>query len=448
MHQESEMNQSGRKFAGIPIPSDLKWSHFLSLYLATWLISCLMAVPAVLQPAFLKEVINIPKEQAGSINSGLQNMSQIATLLFIGLIGVLSDKVGRKILTVLGFLVCGIFFILFGYAKDISLALGITSIGGQIVVTYIIRFIIGIGIILSFPQTITMVADYVSPRDRGKGMALHGLMMSVGSIMVFGVMVQVARKTGLMSLFYMSGAVGFLGVISSRWGLVDRMPKEKAKRLGIKEIYRVVSKSVALRVSYVATLIARADIVVLSVFLIVWMVYVAEKFGMDPVKATARGGITLLVMSLACLISYPIIGILLDRWGRIQIVLLGLLMSGVGLCIMAATQNPFTPGMFLYVSLVGIGFSAANVGANTLAADSSPMPLLGSILGGLNTMQPIGILFFLQLGGLLLDQVGYWTPFALKGLASLICCLYILSVRKGIVVQKHEGMPPHGMPNK
>jgi len=175
---------------------------------------------------------------------------------------------------------------------------------------------------------------------------------------------------------------------------------------------------------------------------------VAEKFGMDPVKATARGGITLLVMSLACLISYPIIGILLDRWGRIQIVLLGLLMSGVGLCIMAATQNPFTPGMFLYVSLVGIGFSAANVGANTLAADSSPMPLLGSILGGLNTMQPIGILFFLQLGGLLLDQVGYWAPFALKGIGSLICCLYILSVRKGIVVQKHEGMPPHGMPNK
>jgi MFS family permease len=440
MEQMSESTSLRRSFGGIPIPEGLKWSHFFNLYFASFLIACLMAVPAVLQPAFLKEVINIPREQAGSINSGLQNMSQIATLLFVGLIGILSDRIGRRILIVLGFLVCWVFFILFGYTKDIALSLGITSIGGQIFIAYVIRFFIGIGIILSFPQTTTMVADYINPRDRGKGMAWHGAVMGMASILVFGVMAQVARKTGLMSLFYMSAALGFLGLLVSRFGIVDRMPKEKAKKTGLKEIYQVVSKSLALKVSYGVTFVTRADIVMNATFLIVWMVYMADKFNLSPVKATAKGGMVMLVMAVFTILCYPVLGVLLDRIGRVPVLIAGTILSGVGFCLIAATKNPFSPSLFFYVSIMSVGFAAASLGAITLTADVAPKPLLGSILGGLNTMQPIGILIFLQIGGLLFDKVGYWTPFALKGIANLVCGLCILAVRKRIVIPKEESM--------
>ncbi len=204
-------------------------------------------------------------------------MSQIETLLFIGLIGMLSDRVGRRILAVLGFLICGVFFILFGHAQDISLALGITGMGGQIFVTFLIRFIIGIGIILSFQQTITIVGDYTASTDRGKGMAWHGAMMALGSMIVFGVLARIAGKTGLMSLFYMSGVLGFLGLIVSRLGLVDRMPEEKARKLGIRETYREVSKSIAIKAGYMVTLVMRADIIVKSVFLFVWLLTVRSR---------------------------------------------------------------------------------------------------------------------------------------------------------------------------
>jgi len=100
----------------------ITWSNFFNLYLATFFVSCLLVLPAVVQPALLKEVINIPDEQAGSINAGLQNMHYVATLLFIGLIGMMSDKIGRRILAIIGFVVCGIFYVLFGYTKDISLS--------------------------------------------------------------------------------------------------------------------------------------------------------------------------------------------------------------------------------------------------------------------------------------------------------------------------------------
>jgi MFS family permease len=436
MDARQEVTPSGKRFAGIQIPADLKRSHFINLYVAAFLVSCLLAVPAILQPAFLKEVINIPPEQAGSINSGLQNMSQIAMLLFIGFVGILSDKVGRRILAILGLLVCGIFFIIFGYAKDISIALGITSLGGQIFVTYIIRFIIGVGVFFCFPQFITMVADYTEPRDRGKGMAYHGIMMGLGSMVVFGVLAQVARKTGLMSLFYIAGAVGFLGVFVTRFGLVDRMPKEKAKKPGFREIYGIVSKSLALKASYIITLIVRSDVLVLGTFLIVWTVYMADEFGISTVKATARGGIIMLVMSVVSIASNPIIGILLDRWGRVPVIIIGLISAGIGFCLMALTNNPFSPLMFFYICLTGVGFPAAALGAITFASDNSPRPLLGSILGGLNTMQPIGVLFFLQAGGFLFDKLGYWTPFLLKGAANLACGLWILGIKKRIAASQ------------
>jgi len=436
---------SGRKFAGIQIPADLKWSHFFNLYAASFLIACLMVVPAILQPLFMKEVINIPKELAGTINSGLQNMTQVATLLFIGVIGILSDKVGRRVLAVTGFLICGIFFIMFGHAKDISLALGITSMGGQIFVTYAIRFMTGIGVILCFPQFITMVGDYTSPSDRGKGMAWHGAMMALGSVLVFGVLARVAGKMGLMSLFYVSGAIGFLGLFVSQFGLVDRMSEEKDRKAGIKEVYREVSKSLSLKAGYLVTLVIRADIIVKSVFLFIWLVYMANQQGVSPMKAAATGGKAMMIAAVINLCAYPVIGILIDRIGRVPVMIAGCFISGIAFCGIAATQNPFSLAIYLYVSLISLGFASATLASLTLTMDVSPKPLLGSILGGLNTMQPIGVLFFLQLGGFLYDKVGTWTPWALKGGANLLIGVWLLTVMGRLKAEVAEAAPIHSL---
>ena len=147
----------------------------------------------------------------------------------------------------------------------------------------------------------------------------------------------------------------------------------------------------------------------------------------------------MLAMTLTTFISFPVVGILLDRIGRVPILTAALITGGTGFCLMALTANPFSPFMYVNAGLIGIGFAGAVTGANTLASDASPKPILGSIMGGLNTMQPIGVLFFLQVGGYLFDKVGYWGPFALKGIADVICGLWILSVRKRIIEEKNEG---------
>jgi len=412
MSEQEVLPGAQKKFAGLTIPPDLTKSNFFSLYLLTFFIACVTVFASFIQPLFLKQVINIPEAQAGSINSGLQNVSQVITLLFVGLIGILSDRVGRRILALFGFLIAGIFYIVFGYAQDISLAIGITSVGGQVALIYFIKLIIGIGFILVYPQFITMVADYTYESDRGKGMALNGVMMSLGSFVIFGVIAQLAVRVDIMVLFYVIGILAILGALITRTSLVDRLPKEKAKKLGYKEVYKTVSKSLPLKISYVTTFVARADVVIIGTLIFVWVVYVAEDFGIDPTRAAAKGAIVMLVMTFACFLSFPIVGILLDRIGRIPVLITTLLTGGSGYCLMAMTTNPFSPVLFLYASMIGIGFAGAVTGANTLASDASPKQILGSIMGGLNTMQPIGVLIFLQVGGYLFDKIGYWSPFA------------------------------------
>jgi DHA1 family tetracycline resistance protein-like MFS transporter len=164
---------------------------------------------------------------------------------------------------------------------------------------------------------------------------------------------------------------------------------------------------------------------------------------MTPVKATARGGIVMMVMSVFGFFSNPIAGILIDRVGRTQVIIGGLLASGTGLCLMAITGNPFSPMMFLYVPLVGVGFSSAATGANTLASDAAPKSMRGSIMGSLNMMQPVGVLFFLQVGGLLFDKGGYWAPFLLKGIASLVNAVWIFVIRDRINAAKDAVPDPH-----
>src|SRR3990170_864835 len=113
-------------FLGVKIPSDLAKKNFLSLYGAAFFGTVLTVFPAIIQPLFLKEIIGIPDKQAGSVNSLLQNMSQIASLLLAGYVGYLSDRVGRRILLLWGFISTGIFYLTFAYSKEIGLLIGMS----------------------------------------------------------------------------------------------------------------------------------------------------------------------------------------------------------------------------------------------------------------------------------------------------------------------------------
>jgi MFS family permease len=129
--------------------------------------------------------------------------------------------------------------------------------------------------------------------------------------------------------------------------------------------------------------------------------------------------------SLFSLISYSAVGILLDRIGRTPVLIGTLIASGIGYFLIATTHNPFSNVMILYVCLLSFGKNGAIVAANTLASDAAPKPVLGSVLGGLNTVGTMGIILFLQSSGYLFDTVSLTSPFLVKGLVNALFGLWV-----------------------
>ena len=460
MAEQQDATKTVRKFAGLEIPPDLTKGNFFFLYFNTLLIALIMVIPAILQPAFLKDIINVSLDYFGSINGLLQNMSQIATLLFVGYVGMLSDRVGRKILAIIGFVVLAVFFYLFLFSNQIAAVLNLPAgfsasicaalsfvpsraaefneFGQGLFAAYVIRLIIGIGLVLVYPQFITMVADYVAEKDRGKGMAFNGMMMGLGSLLIFGLVAPIGKKAGIEVVFYITTGLAVAGAVFSVIGLRDRMPEKKAEKKGMVEILKLVNQKLPLKASYLVSLICRADIVIIATFLVSWAVKLADQYNMTSETATLKGSIPMIVMGVFSMIAMPIIGILIDKWGRVPTILLSLFLGGVGLILIGISPDPFTGLIFLAIILAGFGMSGAIIGANTLAVDAAPPGLIGSILGGLNTMQPIGVLFFLSLGGYLFDAFGPGWAFGMKGAATLVLTIWMFMVRGRLTEELQE----------
>jgi len=444
-----------KKFAGIDVAPDLSRTNFFFLYLNTLFIGMLMVMVAIIQPAFLKDVLNVSPDFFGSINGFLQNMSQIATLAFVGIVGVISDKVGRKILAIIGFVVLAVFYYVYGMSHEIAAVLNVpagfssqicallsfapsraaefTDFAPGLLVAYIIRLIVGIGMILCYPQFITMVADYTREQDRGKGMALNGMMMGLASILIFAIIAPITPTLGVDGLFALASAIAIVGVIGTLLFLKERLPDTKKKgSKGLREIFPIVMRSPALKSSYLCSLIGRADITVMATFMIAWAVQEGGKLQLASEVATKKGAIPMIVFSLTSLLAFPFIGILLDKWGRLSTIMLTLMIAGVGFLWVAICPGPFSGVIYVAVGIVGFGIAGSIAGANTLAADASPKALVGSVLGGLNTMQPIGMIFFLQVGGYLYDVLGPGWAFGLKGVADIVLVIWLLTMKKKI----------------
>ena len=459
----SENNQAApkvSKFAGMEVPPELTKMNFFFLFFCTFIMGMFMSLPAIIQPAFLSDVIKIDPDFTGSINGLLQNMSQIATLLFVAAIGALSDKTGRRILAFIGFLILVISYYCFGISNGIAEALNIPSgfaaticsivsfmpdkaaefapFAPGLLVTYIMRFIVGIGLILGYPQFITMVADFTYEKDRGKGMAANGMAMGFASILVFGVFGAIVKKMGVIAGINAGAILAATGAVFTWFFLKDRMPEKTKEKTGLKEAIPVVKKSISLKASYMCSLITRADIIVLATFLVSWGVKVAGDFDLTSTEATMKSMFPMMAMGVFSLFAFPVIGILLDKWGRVPTILLSLICAAVGMLLISVSPNPFSPILYVAVLLAGIGMAGSIAGANTLATDASPKNMIGSILGGLNTMQPIGALFFIAAGGFLFDMMGPGWAFGLKGVANLVLFIWVFMVKGAINAEREN----------
>jgi MFS family permease len=231
------------------------------------------------------------------------------------------------------------------------------------------------------------------------------------------------KKGGVLAGFDACLMLAALGAVLTAVFMKDRMPEQAVEKQGLRDVIPLVKESKALKAAYMTCLITRADIVVLATYLVAWGVKAGPAAGYDSGKATLMATIPMMIMGVISLVAFPVIGVMLDKKGRMPTILFSVLCAGIGMLLVAIAPGPFHWLCFVAALFAGVGMAGSIVGANTLAMDASPITLMGAVMGGLSTMQPIGILFFLALGGKLFDVIGPGSALPSRALpASCLLC--------------------------
>src|SRR3990170_8452452 len=165
----------GATFLGIILREGITKLNFATLSFIAFLCMTMNILPVVLQPLFLQEVIGINRQHLGKINASLSVLVEVTIILLVGVIGILSDKIGRRGLLVAGFTFTGIFILCFGSSHTIADFIGVNK---PLLLVYVFRFFIGFSMLLVWPQIQSLFTDYTFIAGRGKAMAIMGFMFT------------------------------------------------------------------------------------------------------------------------------------------------------------------------------------------------------------------------------------------------------------------------------
>lgn len=407
---------------------DPQVNHRNSLYLVVALSMIFMTIVLAIQPLFLKS-LGLGRENAGFINANIQVITEIVDLLFVGYLGHLSDRFGRVPIIYYGFVLSAVTALLTPFSLEIGLFFGLNGV----VVFYVARILMSIGSTAVWPQLGTLTGDYSTPKNRPMLLAKVGFMTAFGATLVYAVFMQLPKSIGLTMVMMLSAATAMAGAWLSRRFLVERAILSEQKKFPLRQVMDLLKQERELRLSFMAAFSSRNDMVIIGLFLMTWFIYFSDLLpDVSHAQAASQAGLVIGFIGLIILVSLPFWGWLIQNFGRVESLTLGMVLSGVGFTGMGLIMNPLSWWTYLPALFVGLGQAGCLLAPQTLALDISPEKTRGSVMGAFNTVGCIGIVFFIQIGGFLFDLISPTAPFIFTGVANFVIMAYgLLVLRSG-----------------
>lgn len=395
-----------------------------TLYLIAALCMIFLTMVLALQPIFLRKVLGVNLEDAGAINANIQVMTEVLDLLVVGYLGYLSDLYGRVKVMVYGFWFAGIAALLTPLSLEIGLALGVSGL----LVFYILRIFSSLGTAAVWPQLAAATGDFSTPRDRAGLMSKMVFMAALGATLVYTLFMQMPKSIGLVPSMYFAGLIAFAGAWFAKRYLVDVAEPYRDEEIPWRRVWLQLREDPRLRLTFLSAFASRNDMVLIGLFLMLWFVYFADIIGIGQEDAVAQGGFLIGMIGAVILVSIPFWSYFIQRYGRIAAISFGLALSGIGFVSMLFIVNPYDWEMYIPALFIAIGQAGTLIAPQVLTLDLSPTAMRGFMLGAFNTVGGLGMIFFVQVGGLLFDWVGPYGPFVLTGAGNLLIMFYALWV--------------------
>lgn len=420
---------SGIRFIGLALTPGIGRSHMLTFYLACYAAIMLATFVPQTQPFLLEEVLKMDPSKQGVVSGNLNFWGEIVIIASVGIWGSLSDRVGRRAVTAMGFLLISSGIFMYGYARDVSgLLVG--------------RVIYSAGIAAVSTMLITLMADYVSNPSRGKATGFLGIMNGLGAMTaaLFLLKLPAIFKAGGMNAndaawatYSTMAAVTLLIAVAMFFGLrrgrenqeSDRTPLLKQLREGVAEARRPL-----IALAYASSFVARGNLAVVGTFFTLWAsIYGTQELGLTSAEAIAKGGGVLAISYMASLLSAPVFGIMSDRINRVSALAITLLIGAIGYGSTFFLTDPFSLPTILCLILIGMAEVGCIITSGVLVAEQAPDRLRGSVIGVFTLTGAVGILIASVVGGYLFDNWLKTGPFVFFGIISALVMIWALALR-------------------
>jgi MFS family permease len=406
--------------------------NLLSFYFLTYFGLPLMFFVSASQDFFLTTFMKIPSAEQGQIAGQLESVREFVILFMILFAGILADKIGRKTIVLIGFVLLAIGYTLFPFANNLPQVFAFHAIAAT-----------GNAFITGMMSTI--IADYVFDKDRGKASALQGILIGL-TIPVVGLVLKPMPKyfqnagygeitAGTYSYFVVAGLALTVAVVLYL-GLKDvvRPPKEEQKSFGnlVKEGISA-GKDPGILLSYISAFVSRGDLVVVGTFLTIWVSnYGRDVVGLDSATAAQKAGGVLAAAAVGYLIAAPIAGFLTDKLNRVNALMIAALVGFIGYSSAIFVTNPLGSGMFLVVNLFSVAQIFGVITSQVLVSQQAPKEIRGSVIGVFGLFGSVCQIIMGIVGGYLFRHVSPASPFVVVGLMNLALFVAAIILKKRI----------------
>ncbi|MDX2144277.1 MAG: MFS transporter [Rhodospirillaceae bacterium] len=396
------------------------------------------------QPYIFNEILQVPTEEQGTLAGNLVLFGELVVLAFIGVAGVLSDRIGRRPVFVFGFVLLALGYILYPLADSTTELI-------------MYRMVFALGVVGATSMLATVQADYPVDKDRGKLVGMMGFLQAIGVIIVVFTLSKLpqqladggmsAADAGRTALWIFAGICLFnAGVL--RLGLKGGVPSAVTTREKFMPIVKrglKAAENPRIALAYVAAMVSRGDLSTVSTFFSLWLVQVGVAKGMDSGAALAAGGMFFGIVQLSALVWAPIVGILCDRMNRVSALCMAMALAGSGYLIVGFLPDPTSAAMYPAAIILGMGEVNAVLAAQALIGQEAPKDGRGAVVGVFGVCGSIGILFAGKFGGHLFDTWQPSAPFILMGIANCVLLVIALSVRAKWPGPSPKDAPRQGM---
>ncbi len=417
-----------RSFGPIQLAPGVTPRHVLCYLFAAGISIGMFTYLMTLTPYILTVNLGIPEAQHGRVIGNLQFLQEIVVILCIGWWGAMSDRHGRRAVYIVGFLL-------------MMVAYGIYSFATSLPQLFAFRMVFALAVAATTTNLSAILADYPLEASRGKMTGMAFVLNGIGAVAFFVGLSKLPDifqgqgaseiSAGHYAYLIVAGlafvaAIVMIGLKPGRpEGAEPKTPVLVLIREGVK-----AARNKRIGIAYFGAFAARADMAIITLFLILWVMQASSAAGLTTAEAQAQAGMFVGICSISAVIWAPLFGYIADRIDRLTLTLLAFALATIGYGLLGMTSDVLSmASVFPALVFVGIGQSSTALSITVLLGQESPANIRGSVFGVQSFCGAIGILLIASGGGQLFDLVSPSTPFIAVAIANALVFIWATKQR-------------------